>query len=539
MSYAIFWTVVLAASLLWVAAFEAILGRSRQPWLRGALVFLVLAAPLVPLSAFVFATAMMKFVSKVEPNWFAYAISLLLAYILGAVLVTRIGARHPLGQPPAAARWRRVPLALVWLSSVMLSFTVLHHVDQEIRERCAFESAKVNFVYLAALPALASESQNAAPLYEKAFAALRTDHEEEKAVHNPPTGDHDEFDPNEPATIAFLAREASTIALLRQAAALPACRFADDFGGSLDLNRVMRNLNAERNVANVLNLQAREAAAHGDGSTAIGDAIAILRMGRQFGERPTIVAGLVAFGIDALGDATLETALPAVTSSSDLAELRLDELPSIPKTFQQALRGEERWGLMLFYDAGPGNIDTPQTDGMPLQVGFYPSGPGGAFVRAFFLNSDAYIRLLNDCQDLIVRPYREARGQLSKSYEGGRAKDLMVSIVYPAIAQVFETCAIGDAEDRCCRAAVAMTRFRLDHGTLPSHLADLVPGYLKAVPMDPFDGNPLRLTVQGDTWIIYSIGPDGIDNGGAQMNRHKGDVAFKLKLLPTALTTRP
>jgi hypothetical protein len=75
-----------------------------------------------------------------------------------------------------------------------------------------------------------------------------------------------------------------------------------------------------------------------------------------------------------------------------------------------------------------------------------------------------------------------------------------------------------------------MTRFRLDHGTFPPHLTDLVPAYLDAVPTDPFDGHPLRLAIKANRWIIYSIGPDGIDNGGAEMVQGKGDITFTLNI---------
>jgi hypothetical protein len=74
-----------------------------------------------------------------------------------------------------------------------------------------------------------------------------------------------------------------------------------------------------------------------------------------------------------------------------------------------------------------------------------------------------------------------------------------------------------------------MTRFRLDHGTLPSHLDELVPAYLDAVPLDPFDGHPLRLAVKNDHRIIYSVGPDLVDDGGVDMVQGKGDVTFTLK----------
>ena len=38
--------------------------------------------------------------------------------------------------------------------------------------------------------------------------------------------------------------------------------------------------------------------------------------------------------------------------------------------------------------------------------------------------------------------------------------------------------------------AVALRRFRIDHGAYPVRLDELVPGYLKTVPIDPYAGGP-------------------------------------------------
>ena len=50
-------------------------------------------------------------------------------------------------------------------------------------------------------------------------------------------------------------------------------------------------------------------------------------------------------------------------------------------------------------------------------------------------------------------------------------------------------------------------------GRLPERLAELVPVYLSSVPLDHFDGRPLRYV--RDRRIVYSIGRDLVDAGGA------------------------
>ncbi|MCC6683024.1 MAG: hypothetical protein IT445_19155 [Phycisphaeraceae bacterium] len=68
------------------------------------------------------------------------------------------------------------------------------------------------------------------------------------------------------------------------------------------------------------------------------------------------------------------------------------------------------------------------------------------------------------------------------------------------------------------RVAVAVVRYQREHGDWPASLDDLVPQYLDALPTDAFSGDPLiyRRTATGP--IIYSIGTDGVDDGGTTTN---------------------
>lgn len=64
------------------------------------------------------------------------------------------------------------------------------------------------------------------------------------------------------------------------------------------------------------------------------------------------------------------------------------------------------------------------------------------------------------------------------------------------------------------RTALAVERYRLAHDTWAKALADLVPTYLDEVPVDPFDGEPLRYKVLSPGFVVYSIGRDDVDDGG-------------------------
>jgi hypothetical protein len=89
----------------------------------------------------------------------------------------------------------------------------------------------------------------------------------------------------------------------------------------------------------------------------------------------------------------------------------------------------------------------------------------------------------------------------------------------------------SDAYVRLFMCGMAVRSFYLEHGVYPTNLADLVPNYLDAVPFDPFNSKPLRYRKTSQDFLLYSVGPDGIDDGGKPMPpppaAPKGDLLFE------------
>jgi hypothetical protein len=63
--------------------------------------------------------------------------------------------------------------------------------------------------------------------------------------------------------------------------------------------------------------------------------------------------------------------------------------------------------------------------------------------------------------------------------------------------------------------AIALKRYQLSYGEYPTQLAALAPAFIPATPHDPVDGQALRYRRNADgSFLLYSIGDDGVDNGG-------------------------
>ena len=76
-----------------------------------------------------------------------------------------------------------------------------------------------------------------------------------------------------------------------------------------------------------------------------------------------------------------------------------------------------------------------------------------------------------------------------------------------AVIHIFE--ARSRARILAAQAAVAVERHLLAMGKLPGSLSELVPAILASVPMDPFNGEPMRYVTTPDSYAVFSVDDDG------------------------------
>ena len=120
--------------------------------------------------------------------------------------------------------------------------------------------------------------------------------------------------------------------------------------------------------------------------------------------------------------------------------------------------------------------------------------------------------------------YEDARDWVMQSRQNRFTKT-----VAPSLARTTYPIARDDADGAMFSAAIAVERYRLAHDACPVRLDSLVPVYLETVPEDPFDLQPLRYLSDSEGYRIYSIGPNGRDDGGFMYeNVHEGDIVFRV-----------
>jgi hypothetical protein len=102
----------------------------------------------------------------------------------------------------------------------------------------------------------------------------------------------------------------------------------------------------------------------------------------------------------------------------------------------------------------------------------------------------------------------------------------------PSTAKVIGAIYRSKGRLRCAVAALAAESYRLNHDRWPERPEQLVPEFLPEWSTDPIDGQPLRWLRRPDGLLIYSIGPDGKDNGGdlGRDGSKKEDIDFGFQL---------
>jgi hypothetical protein len=532
MSYALFWIEVLIVLLLWVACADAVLSHTRRRLIAAFALVLAWLVPLAVLLGLAWATGWVKFSLKFGESWFGYTLSLLIAYVIGIIVILGVGRhREAPGLARASADWRRGKLVLALLVAFTLATMTLWNMDLEVRSEAAAVRTEAGALLLAVVPPQLPDEQNAATLYEKAFARLKAD-PDRNDPQNPLEADS--VDPKSPEVEKFLARHELTLRFLHEAAVLPVCRFDHDYAHpSIDM--LLPELNWCRTAALLLQLDARHQLATQNVHEALIDINAMFRLGQGVGQEPLIIGALVSFGIDHLATNTLQQALPAVTKDTDLSLVHVDDAASESRVVGRALQGEEAFGLSIFSDLAGGRITMGELSGghahdetpMDLLV----EGSGGLVVRVFCMPHDmvAYRQTMVSVRDAVSKPYAEGDAILAHT---GPPDGLLTRIIVPAFNRFLLQDNLAVTHHVEAQTAIALTRYRFTHGAFPAKLEALVPDYLDDLPVDPFDGKPLRFVSKPEKFLIYSIGPDGKDDGGSPYDEKSmtGDIVFSLPL---------
>ncbi len=379
--------------------------------------------------------------------------------------------------------------------------------------------------YEAALALL--RDRNAAPLWDACGAyrdALRT------SPTSRPTRNVAE------SVERLLTDNALALDMLDRGAQCPTCRF--DIGIEFGMGRCLEQLARARAAAKLLAARTLVRASQGRGDEAVESLISLLRLRRMF-DPPITIAYLVEIAsvslacedaaiilelcrpsdaaLMRLGDALLTIDAPRLLETRGRVVERAyaefsGETGSPLTLLERSVLAERVYGLQCMRDLISDRLGSaPASNGTGPLPGQWPAA--GFWMRPMALHWAAgYLRDLGEFVQLARRPLPEA---LDAIRSGEPARSTFGRLIAPALEKMFVQTAGADAETACAGVAIAVERYRRARHRLPATLDELVPEYARSLPSDPFNGKELLYRHDERSYVVYSVGENGNDDGGA------------------------
>jgi hypothetical protein len=274
-----------------------------------------------------------------------------------------------------------------------------------------------------------------------------------------------------------------------------------------------------RNLANLLADEALVLADDRNLDGALMDCRCIIHAERAIGDEPTLISMLVRIAIHQMAVKQIERVLaqgePSAASLADLQQL-LEEEAAEP-LFLIGARGE-RGGMDGLLEAlQTGAVKTPwpyvQAMAAPGQSPSVLQGVRLKFAPAS-LKADraALLSFNNRIVELAKLPVEEQWQRLEELHLDPKRLPYVARLLTQDWSKLLLKFHRDQAALRCGILLLAVERYRRDHHGWPSRLDDLVPAYLARVPLDPFDGQPVRLSRFDNGVALYSMVRDGQGN---------------------------
>jgi hypothetical protein len=290
-----------------------------------------------------------------------------------------------------------------------------------------------------------------------------------------------------------------------------------------------------RGIFILLDLEGERAAIDGRIYAALQIVIPILNAARYLDGEPTIISALSRMSGDGTAVRRTERALALGRPKAGLDTVQralLQEAES--DLFWSSLRGERAAYSFLFDNLRAGRVplgDFLTKHGHKLtsidsDIAAWHVAARLPADQAVYLE---YISRVFEIQALPEHSRRAAMQELPLPHEDDGA--IVARLFLPACCKIYDASLRTTAQLRCAVVGLAVERFRMKKGRWPQSLDEIPKDILAAIPLDPFDGKPLKFVKRDDGVTIYSVGMDEVDNGGnvgSQKIAPGTDIGFRL-----------
>lgn len=297
----------------------------------------------------------------------------------------------------------------------------------------------------------------------------------------------------------------------------------------------MPHYQALTHCAGPLRVHAAAAAEAGDGAAAVADVCAVLLLAQSLDDEPVLIGNLVAMTFRAIALEMVWDVFYQSPARRGLGEAELAHLQTLlgrwesDQNYLHAMRGELIVGAQMM------DLLAASREGRSV-LGAESLVPE-AFPYRFIDWLPASVFVLNKASlaeaefDFVMAPLKRGvdlrkdlvnAESLTAALEPGVSRwvDLeraFARLAVPTVNFMVRKNALTEVGRSQALLACVLERYFLKHGGYPAELGALVPAFLPELPADPWAAGkqPLgyRQTANG-RYMIWSVGPDGVDDGG-------------------------
>jgi hypothetical protein len=415
-----------------------------------------------------------------------------------------------------------VVLGLIYAVATVVSLAKLRRVYADLEK--AGRPMKPADVIPPAVP----DAQNAALLYESAILLLKAQPAAEENLLKYLGGLSGTFlteslDADERAELEqLLGQDAvrQALVVIKQGTGRPSCRFDHNYEAGFGM--LMPYLPGARDLIRILGATACLEAQAGRSEAAWDLVQTQLRFADALRKEPILISQLVRF-------ASIRISCETIQKISEIAPPNEEQWRSIDRLLQDyedntplilALDGERllggEWAFNLLKN-GPienlGVLSSEESGFGNVLLALY-----SAFKPLSLADHAAYLRIMGEHARSALKPY--APGEQSDLDAQASRLHIVTSMIVPALGRIKEVYCEMVAEMRVTRAGLALLQYKKAHDSFPQTLEELG---LKDI-SDPFSGGPLLYRPGPNGFVLYSVGPDQKDNGGApKQKKQKAD----------------
>ena len=342
-----------------------------------------------------------------------------------------------------------------------------------------------------------------------------------------------EVQPGEPSDAEVLSaankaleRNNEALALTHKAAGMQECR-----PRSKDKDVYTPWLPGVRTQSKLLQLEAMVLFEQGDKDGALRSADGMFAVGDSAGRTPALILALIEMGIYDLAVPTVERIL-CDSAPSGAACQALEARVSRIEVRDHLVRGwefERASGLEIIGDIAesPNPVKAAAAimgNGPPAQGSPGERRRHDVFIRWWLASEELfYLRTMGLYIELAkLRPFEQdphltaelQRVQVRLDSRSFWPPRVLSTILVPRLETAAERAGNTEAAIGLARIALLLKAYRDERGANPESLDELERYAGKELPLDPWSGGPFHYRPEASGFILYSLGTDGVDDGG-------------------------